>query len=154
MVKFLLLTFAVFVSVSVCLAQNTKNQPTKKTVPTDTILPALKSSPAFAEISLRRTELRAEVESLLVTYTEEFPKVKEIRFELDVLSRELTRLLTVKTEESSRLTLALGKLIVRKAELETNLWDLQKKYGNEHPEVKRARKKVEIFENSIKEILG
>lgn len=124
----------------------------KKSLPND--LNYLKSSAAFAEVSLRRTELRAEVESLLVTYTEEFPKVKEIRFELDVLNRELTRLLTVKAEESSRLTLALGKLILRKAELETDLWDLQKKYGDEHPEVKRARKKVEIFENSIKEILG
>jgi len=152
MVKILLLIFAV--SVSVCFAQNTKIPPSKKTVSIDTVLPALKSSPAFAEISLRRTELRAEVESLLVTYTEEYPKVKEIRFELDVLNRELTRLLNVKAEESSRLTLALGKLILRKAELETDLWDLQKKYGDEHPEVKRARKKVEIFENSIKEILG
>lgn len=140
---------------SVCFSQtNQKIIAAKKSVEDQTVLPALKSSPAFAEISLRRTELRAEVESLLVTYTEEFPKVKEIRFELDVLSRELTRLLTVKPEESSKLTLALGKLIVRKAELETDLWDLQKKYGEEHPDVKRARKKVEIFENSIKDILN
>lgn len=140
---------------TVCFSQaKDKTVPAKKTVENQTILPALKSSPAFAEISLRRTELRAEVESLLVTYTEEFPKIKEIRFELDVLNRELTRLLTVKTEESSKLTLALGKLIIRKAELETDLWDLQKKYGDEHPDVKRARKKVEIFENSIKDILN
>lgn len=115
---------------------------------------SLKSSPAFAEISLRRTELRAELESLLLTYTEEFPKVKETRFELDVLNRELNRLLTVKPEDAQKLTLALGKLIVRKATLETDLWDLQKKYGDEYADVKRARKKVEIFENAIKEILN
>lgn len=137
-----------FVSVFAQTAAKTTTAPPKN------VVSPLKSSPAFAEISLRRTELRAEVESLLVTYTEEFPKVKEIRFELEVLNRELNRLLTVKMEESSKLTLALGKLIVRKAELETDLWDLQKKYGDDHPDVKRARKKVEIFENAVKEILN
>ena len=142
----LILSLAVF-------AQGEKSNP-KKNPGTETILPALKSSPAFAEISLRRTELRADVESLLVTYTEEFPKVMESRYELEVLSRELTRLLGVKLEESSRLTQALGKLIVRKAELETDWWSLQKKYGDDHPDVKRARKKADIFENSIKEILA
>lgn len=114
---------------------------------------ALKASPTFAEISLRRTELRAEIESLLVTYTEEFPKIKRGRYELESLDKELTKLLSVKAEESAKLTLALGKLIVRKAELETDWWELQKKYGDEHPDVKRSEKKLRIFERSIIEIV-
>lgn len=142
--------FTLFCLTNGAFAQKKNNQPT---VIVDAAK-SLKASPAFAEISLRRTELRAEFESLLITYTEEYPKVKEIRFELEVLNRELNRLLTVKAEDGSSLTLALGKLIVRKAQLETDLWDLQKKYGVEHPDVKRARKKVEIFETSIKEILN
>ncbi|MCD9184811.1 MAG: hypothetical protein LUM44_00140 [Pyrinomonadaceae bacterium] len=155
MTKYIFVLISICVFCSVCFSQTKpKTIAVKKTVDTQTILPALKSSPAFAEISLRRAELRAEVESLLVNYTEEFPKVKEIRFELDVLNRELNRLLTVKTEESSKLTLALGKIIIRKAGFETDLWDLRKKYNDEHPDVKRALKKVEIFENSIKDILN
>lgn len=155
MTKYILVLISICVFCAVGFSQTKpKTIEVKKTVDTQTILPALKSSPAFAEISLRRTELRAEVESLLVNYTEEFPKVKEVRFELDVLNRELNRLLTVKAEDGSKLTLALGKMIVKKAALETDFWDLQKKYGDEHPDVKRARKKVEIFENSIKDILN
>lgn len=139
-----------FVSLTVFAQNNLKISK----LPAENATIALKSSPAYAEIALRRTELRAEVESLLITYTEEFPKVRESRFELDVLDKELIRLLSVKPADSVKLTLALGKLIVRKAELETDFWSLQKKYGDEHPEVKRARRKVEIYENSIKEILN
>ncbi len=103
---------------------------------------------------MRKTELEAELESLLVSYTEDFPKIKEIRFEIDSLKKELERLSAVKSAESSKLTLALGKLMVRKAELETDLWNLRKKYDDNHPEVKRAKRKIEIYESAIKEILG
>lgn len=154
MKKLLFILSIVCFSVTVCSAQKTKTIQTEKPLQTNTNLSALKSSAAFAEISLRRTELRSEIESLLVTYTEEFPKVKEYRYELDVLDKDLSRLLKVKTDESAKLTLALGKLIVRKAELEVDLWDLQKKYGGEHPDVKRAQKKVEIYEKAIAEILN
>ena len=115
---------------------------------------SLKSSPAFAEIVLRQTELRADLESLLISYTEEFPKVGELRFEIDALGRETQRLAAVKTADNSKLTLALGKLLVRKAELETDLWSLQRSYNAEYPDVKRAKRKVEIYENAIKEILN
>lgn len=112
---------------------------------------ALRSSPAYAELLLRRTELEAELEALIVDYTEEFPKVKEIRQTLAYLKRESDRLAAVKPADSSKLTLALGKLIVRKVELETDLWGLMKTYNEGHPEVKRAKRKVEIYEAAIKE---
>ena len=41
---------------------------------------AVKSSPAYAEILLRKTELESDVESLLISYTEDFPKIKENKF--------------------------------------------------------------------------
>jgi hypothetical protein len=112
------------------------------------------SSPAFAELVLRRTELRSDLEALILEYTEDFPKVKEIRHVLTMLDRDINRLAKVKPVEASRLTLALGKLIVRRIELETDLWKLQSNYQDEHPEVKRAKKKVEIYESSISEILN
>jgi hypothetical protein len=112
------------------------------------------SSPAFAEVILRKTELESELESLLISYTEDFPKVKAIRFELEILKKQIERLAAVKSAESAKLTLALGKLLVRKAELETDLWNLRGKYDENHAEVKRAKRKVEIYEASIKEILG
>lgn len=114
----------------------------------------VRSSPAYAEILLRKTELQAELESLLIEYTEEYPKVKEARFELAATQKDLDRLLAVKASEASKLTQALGRLIVRKLELEADLWALRSKYDDEHPDLKRAKRKLEIFEASIKEILG
>ena len=114
---------------------------------------AVKSSSAYAELLLRKTERTAELEELLLDYTEEFPKVKEIRFELNLIEKDSDKILAVNAAEASRLTLALGKLMTRKIELEVNLWNLRIQYKDDHAEVKRARRKIEIFDRAIKEIL-
>ena len=112
------------------------------------------SSPAFAEILLRKTELQADLESLLSEYTEDYPKVKETQYQLTQLQKGMDRVLAIKAADSSKLTLALGKLIVRKCELETELWSLLNQYKEGHPDVKRAKRKVDVFEQAIKQILG
>lgn len=111
------------------------------------------SSPAYAELLLKKTDLQAELEALVIEYTEDYPRVKEIRAALLLCDREMLRLVRVKPTDSGRLTLALGKLMTKKIDVETDLWRLLQSYKDEHPEVKRARKKVEIFENAIAEIL-
>ncbi len=113
----------------------------------------IKSSPAFAEVLLKKTELMAELDALSEQYTEQNPKIVDLRFELSALDKALEKIYGVKPSETGKLTLALGKLIVKKAELETNLNRLTARYNKDHPEVKRARRRVEIFENSINEIL-
>lgn len=114
---------------------------------------AVKSSPAYAELLVQRVELEAELEDLLIAYTEEFPKVKEIRFQMELTSQALEKILKVTPAESSKLTLALGKLLVRKTRLETDLWKLRQQYSDQHPEVRQAKRKIEIFEKAIREIL-
>lgn len=144
--KIIFILSAVFIFFNDVSAQtNTKTVTQKPTVN------LAKSSPAYAEILLRKTELSAELENLLLDYTEEFPKVKELRFEIGLLQKDLDKVLAV--ADASKLTLALGKLIVRKIELQVDVWNLQKQYSDEHPDVKRAKKKVEIYEQAIKEIL-
>ncbi|HSK72937.1 MAG TPA: hypothetical protein VK892_14645, partial [Pyrinomonadaceae bacterium] len=49
--------------------------------PTKSNQQAVKSSPAYAELLLRRTELAAQVEDMQVDYTEDYPKLKESRYE-------------------------------------------------------------------------
>ncbi len=44
--------------------------------------------------------------------------------------------------------------MVRKVDAEVELWRLQQALADNHPDVKKAKKKVEIFEAAIKEILG
>lgn len=112
---------------------------------------SIKSTSAYAEVLLRKTELEADVESFLVSYTEDYPKLKEARYELALIQKDLAKLLS--QTDAAKLTLALGKLMVRKNQLETDFWALQNQYGKEHPEVKRAERKVTIFRNAIKEIL-
>jgi hypothetical protein len=111
------------------------------------------SSPAYAELLLRKTELQSELEALVLEYTEEFPRVKELRHVLGLIERDIARVSKVKAAESGRLSLALGKLMLRRIELETEMWKLQNNYKDEHPDVKRAKRKVEIFESAISEIL-
>lgn len=113
----------------------------------------VKFSPAYAELLLRKTERESELEEFALDYTDEFPKVKEIKFELNLVNQEMSKVLAVKAEDSGKLTLALGKLLVRKTEIETDLWNLLRQYNADHPEVKRAKRKVEIYERAIKEIL-
>ena len=112
------------------------------------------ASPAYAELVLKRTELRSELESLILDYTEEFPRIKELKFILALFDRDICRINRVKPEDSSKLTLALGMLMLRRIELETELVNLQKNYKEEHPDVKRAKRKVEIYESAISDILN
>ena len=113
----------------------------------------VRASAAFAEVIYRRAVLETELEELLVRYTNDFPRVAEKRFELAELELALATLLGIPEEESSKLTLALGKMLIQRAEYATELDTLKRKYSESHPEVKRAAKKVEIFDRAIKSIL-
>ena len=115
---------------------------------------AVKASPAYAELLLLKTELGSEVESLLVEYTEEYPKIKESRYKLSLVQKDLDRILAVKSVDAGKLTQALGRLMARRIEVDTDLWELRIKYNDEHPDIKRAKRKLEIFDAAVKEILG
>lgn len=147
--KFVFSAILLFLSLQICFSQTTMKN--KSVQPT--ITPNAKASPAYAEVILRKTELLSELESLLIEYTDEYQKVKELRFETGLLQKELDKLLALNPSEFSKLSDALGKLMVRKCELNTDLWALQKQFNDEHPDVKRAKRKSEIFEAAINEIL-
>lgn len=113
----------------------------------------IRSSPAFAEILLRKTELQAELEALLPDYTDANTKIVDLRFEIAALDKSLEKIFGIRPTETDKLTLALGKLIVQKASLDTDLARLKRSYNKDHKEVKRAARRVEIYDAAIKEIL-
>ena len=119
-------------------------------------LPAVEvtSTAAYAEVLFHQVQMNSELESLLVEYTENHPKVQELKYGVFLAMRESARLKQLKPCGEGRLTAALGKLMVGKIDAELGLWVLQQKYGDGHPDVKRAKRKVEIFEAAIKEILS
>jgi hypothetical protein len=63
------------------------------------------------------------------------------------------KILSLKDAEAGKLTLALGKLMVRRAQLGTDLWALQAKFGEAHPDVVRAKRRAATFDKAIGEIL-
>jgi len=113
----------------------------------------IRSSPAYAEILLRKTELQADLEALTPDYTEESNKIIDLRSEIASLDKSLERVFSIRPSETDKLTLALGKLIVQKAVLETELARLLRSYNKDHKDVKRAARRVEIFDAAIREIL-
>jgi len=127
----------------------------KQPAPTDTSAGGpIRSSAAYAEMLLHKTDLESDLDALLVDYTEDYPKVKDIRLELGFLKTEMDRLLAIKPADASKLSQALGKLMLRKVSLETQVDTLRTQYKDDHPDVRKARKKVETYEAAIKEILG
>lgn len=114
---------------------------------------AARSSAAYAELLVRKTELRADLDAVVQDYTESNPKILDMRFELSALERSLVRVLATRPAESSKLTIAIGKLLVKKAALETDYARLLRSYNAENAEVKRAKRRVEIFDQAINEIL-
>jgi len=137
--------FILFAATAVIFAQ-------KNSGPPETLF-SIKSSPAYAEILLRKTELIADIEAYGADYTEASAKMIELRTELASLDRSLEKVFAVKPSETNRLTQALGKLIVRKAALDADLNRLLRTYSKEHPEAKRAQRRVDRFEAAIAEIL-
>lgn len=112
-----------------------------------------KSTPAFAELILLKTEVESTLEELLLDYKDEYPEVKKNKVELDFINKELDKLLKLDASQMPKLTLALGKLLVRKVELQSDLSALRENYKEDNPEVARAKKKLEIFEKAIAEIM-
>ena len=114
---------------------------------------SVRSSPAYAEILLRRTDILSDLDAFSASYTESNPKILDLRAELNALDKEAERIAVVRAADTGKLTLALGKLIVRKAALEAEVVRLTRSYSKDHPDVKRSQRRVEIFENAISEIL-
>jgi uncharacterized protein involved in exopolysaccharide biosynthesis len=112
-----------------------------------------KSTPAFAELILLKTEVQSTLEELLLDYKDEYPEVKKNKVQLDFINKELDKLLKLDASQMPKLTLALGKLLVRKIELQSDLSALRENYKEDNPEVLRTKKKLEIFEKAIAEIM-
>lgn len=114
---------------------------------------SIKSSAAYAEVLLRKTELMADLDAFSGDYTETNPKVVEARAELASIDRSLDRLLAVKPTDTGRLSEALGRMMVKKAALDADFARLSRSYNKEHPEVRRAQRRADYFENAINGIL-
>ena len=139
---------AVILSTAFLFPALTLAQPAVNNVPAH-----VRSSAAYAEVLLRTTEVRAELESIAPDYSETSSRIVDLRSELDIMDKIAIRLSKARSTDTSKLTLALGKLLVRKAALDAELARLLRSYKDDHADVRRARRKSDIFEAAIKEVL-
>jgi hypothetical protein len=149
MLKYFFVVFLMLVSGTVFETYAQTKGPAKLPAETN-----VRSTPAYAVVLVRKTDLQAEMESLLVEYTEDYPKVRDLRLELGVLKPEIDRVLAIRSADAGKLTEALGKLILGKVAHATALKKLQTQFQDAHPNVKKEKRMVEIYEAAIKEILG
>jgi uncharacterized protein involved in exopolysaccharide biosynthesis len=116
--------------------------------------PHVRASAAYSEVLLRRTEVRADLADAEASYTETHPKLFELRAEMQAIDRAAERLINVPAADVGKLTFGLGRLLVRKAALESDLARLRRNYNKEHPEVLRSVRRIQVFENAIAEVLA
>jgi hypothetical protein len=130
---------------------------TKQTVPKDTktadILGNARNTPGYVEVFVRKVEVEAEIESLLVEYTEEWMEVKIRRMELGLLEKELKKILAMKPEQMGKMSRAYGRLTVRKIELQAELIENTKKFGDDHPSVSKLKIKIDVYQREIDKLL-
>lgn len=148
LIKTLPILFVILLAAGTSLSQSTPDVAKSARTPE-----YVRASPAFAEIILRKAILEAELEELLLRYTEDFPRIVEKRFEISELDEAEDGLKEIPESEASKLSLALGKMLVQRATYATELEMLTRRYNDAHPEVKRAKRKFEIFDKAVKRIL-
>ena len=135
---------------AIFLSQGAQAQTTQATDSSSSV----KASPAYAEIMVRKVELQSDLEAMLLDYKEEFPKIRSMKREIEILDASIEMLMKLPLSANGKMTSTVGRLIVRRAELETESTETAARYGGDHPEVRRAKKRVEVFERAIRELLN
>lgn len=134
---------------------------TKKTSPTvvnslgaeKPVTAAVANSAAFAEIYAGKVEAEADLKVLTMDLTEDAAQVREKKLERDLLARAIRWLEALPAASQPKLTMALGRLAVRKAQAEANLKTVSQDYADEHPTVKKARARLAVYNSELEKLL-
>ena len=112
-----------------------------------------KASPAYAVLVLRRAAVAADLAGLSSRFTDDAWEVRDKRFELSALSREMERMQKVGRGNVPKLTDAYGNLILSKVALEVELNGLLSSYTPEFPHVKKKRVELAALEREIESLV-
>ncbi len=114
---------------------------------------SIKSSPAYIELTLYKANIEAELLDMLVEYTDEYPKVKELKLEVQFVQAELVSMQELGIATLPKLTESFAKLLLQKIRMQVDLAQLRAVHKDDHPDVKRAMRRVDIYEKAIKDVL-
>lgn len=108
---------------------------------------------AYAEVLANRIEAEADLKVLTLDYSDDAPQVKAKKLERDLLGRQIRWLEALPDSSQPKMTVALGKLLVRKALAEAALKTLNETYAEQHPLMKKARARFEVYNSEIEKLL-
>lgn len=114
---------------------------------------ALKSSAAYGELIAAQAEAKVDLKILLFDYKEAAPQVVAKQKLIESYKTEIAKLEAMPATIAPKLTLALGRLLVKKIEAEAELNDLIEEYAEEHPSVKKARVRFQVFTEETNKLL-
>lgn len=116
-------------------------------------LSAPETTPAYAVLVLRKAKVEAELSQLSEELTHKHPSLDSKRFELRAIRREMAKMRAVDTSRASKLSGAVGNLILSKVALEIELNDLLVRLTPQHPDVTKKRSELAALEREIQNIL-
>ncbi len=131
---------------------------TTATATTVTVSPAAAVSKvadtgAYAEVYAARVEAEADLKVLAMDLTEETVQVREKKLERDLLAREIRWLEALPLVSHDKMTIALGRLLVRKTQAEVSLKMLSENYAEDFPTVKKARTRIGVYNDEVQKLL-
>jgi len=112
-----------------------------------------KTSEAYSLLIQRKAKLQAELETLLREYSGEWPRAKQLQFELDTLKSEMKKMAAVDQSKVSKLTAGYGGLILRKVSLSGEIDTLLREEGSEWPTTKERQRELELLDKEIQKLM-
>lgn len=117
------------------------------------LLSGPETTPAYGVLIVRKSVVESELAELSEKVTNEHPRLESMRFELRALRREMTKMRAVETSDESKLSSAVGNLILSRVALEVELNDLLVSLKPQHPEVTKKRVELAVIEREIDNVL-
>jgi hypothetical protein len=108
---------------------------------------------AYAEVFAQKVETEADLKVLSVDMAEGAPQILEKKLFRDFLQREIEWLEKLPPASHPKMTLAFGKMIVRKVQAEVDQKMLADNYADSHPLIKKARARFTIYQDEINKLL-
>src|SRR6185503_12256831 len=78
-----------------------------------------KTTQAYSMLIQEKVKLQAELESLLIEYSSDWPKSKMLQFKLDTLKSEMKKMAEIEESKVIKLTSGFGSLVLRRITLAT-----------------------------------
>jgi|GEM_PF-2670531 len=112
-----------------------------------------KTTQAYSMLIQEKVKLQAELESLLIEYSSDWPKSKMLQFKLDTLKSEMKKMAEVEESKVIKLTSGFGSLVLRRITLATEVHVLLEEQGSEWPTFKLKQRELELLDKEIQKLM-